>query len=59
MADDRRPGSPAPEVGPGNPPERMDVPLSSVAIQRIIEEIKADKTEKLTGYNRVYHRHNR
>jgi hypothetical protein len=33
-------------------------PLPSVAIQRIIDEVKlGDKAP--TGYNRTYHRHNR
>jgi len=37
----------------------IEPPLNSVAIQRIIDEIRAEKDAPLTGYNRVYHRHNR
>ncbi len=37
----------------------VDVPLRSVALQRIIDEVRAEKNRPLTGYNRVYHRHNR
>jgi hypothetical protein len=35
--------------------------IDSVALQRLIEEIRADPTQTLgaTAYNRTYHRHNR
>lgn len=35
--------------------------LDSVALQRLIEEVRADPTQPLgaTAYNRTYHRHNR
>ena len=36
------------------------LPLSSVAVQRLIEEVKVEKTgDRGGGYNRTYHRHNR
>jgi hypothetical protein len=34
-------------------------PLPSVAIQRLIDEVRNDKDAPLHGYNRTYHRHNR
>jgi len=37
----------------------VDVPLHSVALQRLIDEVRNDEDAPLTGYNRVYHRHNR
>jgi hypothetical protein len=38
----------------------LDVVLSSVAIRRIIEEVRADELDPQPGrYNRVYTRHNR
>lgn len=30
-----------------------------VAIQRLIDEVRADKEGTWGGYNRIYHRHNR
>jgi hypothetical protein len=36
-----------------------DVPLHSVALQRLIDEVRNEKDAPLTGYNRVYNRHNR
>jgi hypothetical protein len=33
--------------------------LSSVALRRIIEEVRSNEDAPLNGYNRVYHRHNR
>ena len=36
-------------------------PIDSVALQRLIEEVRADPTQTMcvTAYNRTYHRHNR
>lgn len=31
----------------------------SVAIQRLIDEVKVEKDSQPNAYNRVYHRHNR
>jgi hypothetical protein len=41
--------------------ERLDVPLPTipVAIQRLLDEVRNDESDQPTGYNRVYHRHNR
>lgn len=36
-----------------------DVPLHSVAIARLIEEVRVEKEGPPTGYNRTYSRHNR
>lgn len=36
-----------------------DVPLRSVAIERLIEEVRVEKYGPPTGYNRTYSRHNR
>jgi Zn-finger nucleic acid-binding protein len=38
----------------------LDVPLRSVTIQRLIEEVRQDKEgPNPTAYNRIYNRHNR
>jgi len=37
----------------------LTLPVKSVALQRIIDEVRNDKDQPLSGYNRVYHRHNR
>lgn len=37
----------------------LAVPLESVAVTRLIEEIQSGPGVPLTGYNRTYHRHNR
>lgn len=34
-------------------------PKKSVAIQRLVDEVKDPKPSPGGGYNRVYHRHNR
>jgi hypothetical protein len=46
--------------------DAADVPLDidvtdSVALRRLVEEIRADPTQVIgaTAYNRTYHRHNR
>ena len=39
--------------------EKPEPPLDSVAIRRIIEEVRLEREQSITGYNRVYHRHNR
>jgi hypothetical protein len=37
-----------------------EIVRNSVAIKRLIEEVRNDEaTDHPTGYNRVYHRHNR
>lgn len=38
---------------------KVDAPLDSVAIKRIIEEVRNDNDDPPRGYNRTYHRHNR
>jgi hypothetical protein len=39
--------------------KKDEPPLNSVAIQRIIDEVKVEKDAPLAGYNRTYSRHNR
>lgn len=39
---------------------RTDVVLESVALARVIDEVRAGKVRLITGaYNRTYNRHNR
>lgn len=40
-------------------PDELDVKIESVAIQRIIDEIKCGENLTPVGYNRIYNRHNR
>lgn len=40
------------------PDDELEVKIESVAIQRIIDEIKLGNVTTV-GYNRVYNRHNR
>lgn len=41
-------------------PKKVTVePTSSVALKRLIEEVRVGKDEPRGGYNRTYHRHNR
>jgi hypothetical protein len=37
----------------------IDVPLRSVAIARLIEEVRNDEATPTRAYNRIYNRHNR
>lgn len=37
----------------------LEAPLRSVAIERLIEEVRVDHEQPLAGYNRTYSRHNR
>jgi hypothetical protein len=38
----------------------LDVLLGSVAIQRLVEEVRLEQTtEVIHGYNRIFNRHNR
>lgn len=37
----------------------IDVPFRSVAIERLIAEVRDDFPGSSTGYNRTYSRHNR
>lgn len=33
--------------------------LDSVALRRLVEEVRSDEPLNVTAYNRTYHRHNR
>lgn len=46
---------------PGDPNgvDVLDVPLDSVAITRLIEEVRSTDFEVIRAYNRTYNRHNR
>jgi hypothetical protein len=37
----------------------LNVPIESVALARLIEEVGGHAGVTLSGYNRTYHRHNR
>lgn len=41
------------------PPISMDAKLDSVAIARLIEEVRSTDFEVTRAYNRTYNRHNR
>ena len=49
--------------GPGTAdPSLVDVDvddLSSVALRRLVEEVRNEEPSKVSGYHRSYHRHNR
>jgi hypothetical protein len=38
---------------------KLDVPLESPAIQRLIDEVRAEPCDVPRSYNRTYNRHNR
>ncbi|HVG02860.1 MAG TPA: YhhA family cyclophane-containing RiPP [Nitrospira sp.] len=42
-----------------DPPEGVDTELSSIAIARLIEEVRSTDFEVTRAYNRTYNRHNR
>lgn len=46
------------EVDRGTPSE-LEVDLESVAIARLIEEVRAEETGVPRSYNRTFNRHNR
>jgi len=55
---------PWPGPGPDTNADKMRVQIDvalvkSVALQRIIDEVRNNQDTPLSGYNRVYHRHNR
>ena len=37
----------------------LDVPLDSLAIRRLIEEVRAETVDVPRSYNRTFNRHNR
>jgi hypothetical protein len=39
--------------------EGLDVELDSVAIRRLVEEVRADEADVSRSYNRTFNRHNR
>ena len=39
--------------------EGLDVELDSVAIRRLVEEVRADEADVPRSYNRTFNRHNR
>jgi hypothetical protein len=39
--------------------ETLDVAIDSPAIQRLIEEVRAEETDVPRSYNRTFNRHNR
>lgn len=41
------------------PEHQLDVPLDSPAIQRLIEEVRAEVMDVPRSYNRTFNRHNR
>lgn len=42
-----------------NEDDQLDVQVDSVALKRLIEEVRNDDVEVRHTYNRVYNRHNR
>lgn len=50
-----------PDLLPPPPPSTLDVPIvpRSVAIARLIEEVRVGKMTPASSYNRTYSRHNR
>ena len=39
--------------------DRLEVPVDSVTLERLIEEVRNDDLEVSRNYNRVHNRHNR
>jgi hypothetical protein len=39
--------------------ESLDLPIESVAIRRMIEEIRSEQSDVPRSYNRTFNRHNR
>jgi len=37
----------------------LDAPIDSVALQRLIEEVRSEELDVARSYNRTYNRHNR
>jgi hypothetical protein len=57
MTDQRPPVENSSEKDP-----RLEIKLAdidSVALRRLIEEVRAGGAHPLSSYNRIYHRHNR
>lgn len=41
-------------------PDKLDLPVTSVALQRLVEEVAGGRTmSAVRGYNRTHNRHNR
>jgi cytochrome P450 len=38
---------------------RLDAPIDSPAIRRLLEEVRAEEVDVPRGYNRTFNRHNR
>ena len=37
----------------------LDIPVNSVALRRLVEEVAEGKPSTMRGYNRTHNRHNR
>lgn len=47
------------QVGSVELAPRLDVAIDSPAIQRLIDEVRAEETDVPRSYNRTFNRHNR
>jgi len=51
--------SPTSEMGLEPQLELLDVSLDSVALSRLLDEVREENAEMSRSYNRTYNRHNR
>jgi hypothetical protein len=49
----------APRDTPHNFTTEIDVPITSPALARLLDEVRGGDREVARGYNRTYNRHNR
>jgi hypothetical protein len=45
--------------GTGDSNKTLDLPIESIAIRRMIEEIRIEQSDVPRSYNRTFNRHNR
>ena len=59
MSEQHKPSEPKSKRAPVDQIEKLAVEAESVALLRLIDEVRVGKDIRLDAYNRTYHRHNR
>lgn len=59
MSEHHKPSDPKSKQSPVDQIEQLAVESESVALLRLIDEVRVGEDIRLDAYNRTYHRHNR
>ena len=59
MTEHHKPSEPKSKRAPADQIEKLAVEAESIALLRLIDEVRVGEDIRLDAYNRTYHRHNR